>query len=111
MLPMTSPSACMGQLLYESRAATGALVSLTIYLLLSQRKYAILPVGNQNGGTTFNTKMKQKTDVLQGTLALMVLKTLDALGPPHGYGIPRRIQQISGNLLTVAQCTEESLLL
>src|SRR5258708_2074712 len=105
MLPMTSPSACMGQLLYESRAATGALVSLTIYLLLSQRKYAILPVGNQNGGTTFNTKMKQKTDVLQGTLALMVLKTLDVLGPQHGYGIARRIEQISGDLLAVNQGT------
>ena len=45
-------------------------------LLLSQRKYAILPVGNQNGGV-----MKQKADVLQGTLALMVLKTLDVLAP------------------------------
>src|SRR5215472_18380140 len=39
--------------------------------------------------------MKQKTDVLQGTLALMVLKTLDVLGPLHGYGIARRIEQIS----------------
>ena len=35
--------------------------------------------------------MKEKTDVLQGTLALMVLKTLDVLGPLHGYGIARRI--------------------
>jgi transcriptional regulator len=43
--------------------------------------------------------MKQKTDVLQGTLALMVLKTLDALGPLHGYGIARRIEQISGDRL------------
>ena len=45
--------------------------------------------------------MKQKTDVLQGTLALMVLKTLDVLGPLHGYGIARRIEQISGDVLTV----------
>lgn len=45
--------------------------------------------------------MKQKKDVLQGTLALMVLKTLDALGPLHGYGIARRIEQISGDLLLV----------
>ena len=44
--------------------------------------------------------MKDKTDVLQGTLALMVLKTLDVLGPLHGYGIARRIEQISGDLLT-----------
>ena len=42
-----------------------------------------------------------KTDVWQGTLALMVLKTLDAMGPLHGYGIARRIEQISGKLLTV----------
>jgi transcriptional regulator len=68
--------------------------------LLSQRKRGILPVGNQNGDA-----MKQKTDVLQGTLALMVLKTLDVLGPQHGYGIARRIEQISGDLLAVNQGT------
>jgi transcriptional regulator len=45
------------------------------------------------------------TDVRQGTLALMVLKTLDVLGPLHGYGIARRIEQISGDLLTVNQGT------
>src|SRR5262245_47457341 len=49
--------------------------------------------------------MKEKTDVLQGTLALMVLKTLDLLGPLHGYGIARRIEQISGDLLAVNQGT------
>ena len=49
--------------------------------------------------------MKQKTDVLQGTLALMVLKTLDVLGSLHGYGIARRIEQISGDLLAVNQGT------
>jgi len=49
--------------------------------------------------------MKEKTDVLQGTLALMALKTLDLLGPLHGYGIARRIEQISGDLLTVNQGT------
>lgn len=48
--------------------------------------------------------MKQ-TDVRQGTLALMALKTLDVLGPLHGYGIARRIEQISGDLLTVNQGT------
>jgi hypothetical protein len=45
--------------------------------------------------------MKEKTDVRQGTLALMVLKTVDVLGPLHGYGIARRIEQISGDLLAV----------
>jgi len=42
-----------------------------------------------------------KKDVWQGTLALMVLKTLEALGPLHGYGIARRIEQTSGDLLSV----------
>jgi PadR family transcriptional regulator len=49
--------------------------------------------------------MKDKTDVLQGTLALMVLKTLDVLGALHGYGIARRIEQISQGLLNVNQGT------
>jgi PadR family transcriptional regulator PadR len=49
--------------------------------------------------------MREKTDVLQGTLALMVLKTLDVLGSLHGYGIARRIEQISGDLLSVNQGT------
>jgi PadR family transcriptional regulator, regulatory protein PadR len=49
--------------------------------------------------------MKHKTDVKQGTLALMVLKTLEVLGPLHGYGIARRIEQISGELLSVNQGT------
>jgi PadR family transcriptional regulator, regulatory protein PadR len=42
-----------------------------------------------------------KADVWQGTLALMVLKTLEAMGPQHGYGIARRIEQTSGNLLAL----------
>jgi PadR family transcriptional regulator PadR len=49
--------------------------------------------------------MKDKADVLQGTLALMVLRTLNVLGPLHGYGIARRIEQISGDLLSVNQGT------
>jgi PadR family transcriptional regulator, regulatory protein PadR len=49
--------------------------------------------------------MKQKKDVQQGTLALMVLKTLNVLGPLHGYAIARRIEQISGDLLSVNQGT------
>jgi len=53
----------------------------------------------------------KETDVRQGTLALMVLKTLDVLGPLHGYGIARRIEQISGDLLTVNQGTLYPLLL
>jgi len=45
--------------------------------------------------------MGDKTDVWQGTLALMILKTLQALGPMHGYGVARRIEQTSGNALLV----------
>jgi PadR family transcriptional regulator, regulatory protein PadR len=43
----------------------------------------------------------EKTDVRQGTLALMVLKTLETLGPQHGYGVARRIEQISGGRLAL----------
>jgi len=43
--------------------------------------------------------MGEKTDVWQGTLALMILKTLETMGPLHGYGIARRIEQTSGNRL------------
>jgi PadR family transcriptional regulator PadR len=73
---------------------------LPTYLLLSQRKCAILLLVSK-----MVTAMKQKTDVLQGTLALMVLKTLDVLGSLHGYGIARRIEQISGDVLAVNQGT------
>jgi len=45
--------------------------------------------------------MSDKADVWQGTLALMVLKTIETLGPLHGYGIARRIEQTSGNLLSL----------
>jgi PadR family transcriptional regulator, regulatory protein PadR len=55
--------------------------------------------------TKMGDARKQKTVVQQGTLALMVLKTLDVLGPLHGYGIARRIEQISGDLLAVNQGT------
>ena len=50
-------------------------------------------------------------DVWQGTLALMILKTLQSMGPLHGYGIARRIEQISGDLLAVNQGTLYPLLL
>src|ERR1051326_5780215 len=59
----------------------------------------MIPVGNPM------VDKQQKKDVLQGTLALMVLKTIDVLGPLHGYGIARRIEQISGELLNVNQGT------
>ena len=46
-----------------------------------------------------------KSDILQGTLDLMVLKTLDAMGPLHGYGIARRIEQVSEDVLRLNQGT------
>jgi PadR family transcriptional regulator PadR len=49
--------------------------------------------------------LTDKTDVLQGTLDLMVLKTLDTLGSLHGYGIAQRLQQVSGDALQLNQGT------
>jgi transcriptional regulator len=48
---------------------------------------------------------RNKADVLQGTLALMVLKTLETMGPLHGYGIARRIEQTSGEMIALNQGT------
>jgi transcriptional regulator len=76
-----------------------------------------LPVAFQNElwqalvGNQEDTRVRRKKDVQQGTLALMVLKTLDVLGPQHGYGLARRIEQISGDLLAVNQGTLYPLLL
>lgn len=55
--------------------------------------------------------MKDENQVWQGTLALMILKSLDALGPQHGYGIARRIEQTSGDLLSINQGTMYPVLL
>lgn len=73
--------------------------SIEIYLLFSHRNVLCFLL------ETNRTPIMGKTDVLQGTLALMVLKTLEVLGPLHGYGIARRIEQISGDLLAVNQGT------
>jgi len=48
---------------------------------------------------------RDKSEILQGTLDLMVLKTLDAMGPMHGYGIARRIEQVSEQSLLINQGT------
>jgi transcriptional regulator len=52
-----------------------------------------------------NNDRTEKADVLQGTLILLVLRTLEALGPLHGYGIARRIEQISKDVLQLNQGT------
>jgi transcriptional regulator len=49
--------------------------------------------------------MKQKSEVLQGTLDLLVLRTLETMGPMHGYGIAQRIQQVSEEILQLNQGT------
>src|SRR5688572_13081254 len=49
----------------------------------------------------WETQMGSKAEVWQGTLALMVLKTLNVMGPQHGFGIARRIEQTSENLLSI----------
>jgi transcriptional regulator len=61
--------------------------------LLSSHKEAVILI--------WATNMSTKAEVWQGTLALMVLKTLNAMGPQHGYGIARRIEQTSDNLLSI----------
>jgi len=48
---------------------------------------------------------RDKTDVLQGTLALMILTTLDTMGPMHGYGLARRIEQMSDHAIALNQGT------
>jgi PadR family transcriptional regulator, regulatory protein PadR len=59
-----------------------------------------------NCGIATRVRMsKEKLDLLQGTLDLMVLRTLAALGPLHGYGIARRIEQVSGNEVLLNQGT------
>jgi PadR family transcriptional regulator len=63
--------------------------------------------GNQKDGRV----VRRKQDVQQGTLALMVLKTLDVLGTQHGYGLAKRIEQISGDVLSLNQGTLYPLLL
>src|SRR5262249_42221507 len=69
------------------------------FLLLSHMTYVTFygfPIGTQGDGL-----VGEKKDIWQGTLALMILKTLEALGPLHGYGIARRIEQTSGDLLSL----------
>jgi PadR family transcriptional regulator, regulatory protein PadR len=53
----------------------------------------------------WHTHMSPRTEVWQGTLALMVLKTLSAMGPQHGYGIARRIEQVSDDALRLNEGT------
>ena len=69
-------------------------------MLITYTEISYTPVGYQ-----MKNDRDGKADVLQGTLILLVLRTLSALGPLHGYGIARRIEQISEDLLEVNQGT------
>jgi PadR family transcriptional regulator, regulatory protein PadR len=66
------------------------------YCIPIRPRYMLLLVANRR-----REAMADKPDVWQGTLALMVLKTIEAMGPLHGYGIARRIERTSGDLLSV----------
>lgn len=61
--------------------------------------------GDRFGGEAIGELMEPKADILQGTLVLLVLRTLEALGPLHGYGIARRTEQISSDVLRLNQGT------
>ncbi len=91
---------------YQGGIHCRKLVAPILFLLLSKMRYGKLLLETKR-----TDGMKQKSDVKQGTLALMVLKTLEVLGPLHGYGLARRIEQISGDLLFVNQGTLYPLLL
>src|SRR5882672_7449219 len=60
---------------------------------------------DSNTDSKQGTKPEVKDDILRGTLDLLVLKTLGGMGPLHGYGIARRIEQVSGDLLHLNQGT------
>src|SRR5262249_4191550 len=63
------------------------------------------PTGAQRTLLLVINMSNDKTDVLQGTLDLMVLKTLETMGPQHGYGIAQRLQQVSEQVLHLNQGT------
>jgi len=71
-----------------------------VYIWTCQRKKRIFYVMSKGKNIE-----AQKSEVLQGTLDLMVLKVLDALGPQHGYGIARRIEQVSEQVLQLNEGT------
>jgi PadR family transcriptional regulator len=75
-------------------------LNFAVYLWTFQGKNSIF-FAMSKGKTT----EAQKSEVLQGTLDLMVLKVLDALGPQHGYGIARRIEQVSEQVLQLNEGT------
>jgi PadR family transcriptional regulator PadR len=81
------------QCFWDAKCALhGGRKSASRFILVSHKKRVIL---------IWETNMSAKTEVWQGTLALMVLKTLNAMGPQHGFGIARRIEQTSDDVLSI----------
>lgn len=74
------------------------------HLLTTNMSWSYVPVDYQQE-THSSMARESKQEVLPGTLNLLILKTLDTLGPLHGYGIARRIEQVSGDLLELNQGT------
>jgi transcriptional regulator len=70
-----------------------------------ERPYSPVDLQQEEPTILENSNPDNRTEVLQGTLDLMVLKTLEAMGPLHGYGVARRIEQVSGDLLHMNQGT------
>lgn len=68
------------------------------------RTPVVIQQDNQHNSCWMTTR-DDRSDVLQGTLALMILRTLKTLGPQHGYGIARRIEQVSGDVIALNQGT------
>jgi len=69
------------------------------------RQPSLMLTFNMSAGILLLVINMNKADVLQGTLDLMVLKTLESMGPLHGYGIAQRLQQVSGSVLQLNQGT------
>jgi PadR family transcriptional regulator PadR len=72
-----------------------------------QRRYAIFFATSKGAAVSKSKEVvsKEKSEVLQGTLDLMILKTLHAMGPQHGFGIARRIEQLSHDVLSLNEGT------
>jgi transcriptional regulator len=97
----SSPRRAFSQRRKEALADAWILISqVVVYLWTFQWKKNIF-LGMSKG----KNEESQKSEVLQGTLDLMVLKVLDALGPQHGYGIARRIEQVSQHVLQLNEGT------
>jgi len=77
-------------------------VSSANNLMQGSRRAPLLLLSHTRSATLiWEANMSPKTDVWQGTMALMVLKTLSVMGPQHGYGIARRVEQTSNDLLAI----------